>query len=76
MKNWTSLAAFMLILLFAGAADGIMDALGPGWFFALGAAIMGGAWALVKVSLGGHFDIGRTFRRIRKIKTFDKRQNV
>lgn len=49
MKKWTSLAAFMLILLFAGAADGIMDALGLVWFAVAGAVVMGAAWAMVKV---------------------------
>lgn len=50
MKNWTTLAAFMLILLFAGAADGIMEALGLVWFAVAGAAVMGAAWALVEVN--------------------------
>lgn len=48
MKKWTSLAAFVLIFLFAGAADGIMDALWPIWFLAVGAVIMSGAWALIE----------------------------
>lgn len=39
--RWTSFAAFMLILLFAGAADGLMDALGPNVFLAIGALVMG-----------------------------------
>lgn len=59
MKRLTTLAAFMLILLFAGAADGIMDALGPVWFLAVGAVIMGGAWALVEVSLDGWKEVLR-----------------
>lgn len=46
MRRWTSLAAFMLILLFAAAADGLMEALGPTGFLAAGAAVMGTAWAL------------------------------
>ena len=28
-KNWTSLTALLLIPLFAGAADGLMEALNP-----------------------------------------------
>ena len=39
-------AAFLLVLLYAGAADGLMEALGPGWFLAAGAAIMGVARVL------------------------------
>lgn len=42
----TSLAAFMLILLFAGAADGLMDALGPNLFLLVGALVMGLAFYL------------------------------
>lgn len=49
-ERWTSLAAFMLILLFAGAADGLMDALGPAGFLPSGAAVLGAAWALTEVS--------------------------
>lgn len=41
----TSFAAFMMILLFAGAADGLMDALGPNVFLAVGALVMGLACA-------------------------------
>ena len=48
MRRWTSLAALMLILLFAGAADGLMDALGPAGFLAAGAALLGAAWALTE----------------------------
>jgi len=48
-KSWTSLAAFLLILLFASAADGLMDSLGPGRFMAIGLVIMGVAWGLVEV---------------------------
>lgn len=44
--KWTSLAAFMMILLFAAAADGLMDALGPNVFLAVGALVMGLAWIL------------------------------
>ena len=46
MRRWTSLAAFMLILLFAAAADWLMDALGPGLFLAVSTVVMGTAWAL------------------------------
>lgn len=52
-SRWTSLAAFVLTLLFAGGADGLMDALGPALFLAVGAVIMGAACALVEVSLYG-----------------------
>lgn len=38
--RWTSLASFMLVMLFAGAADGLMDALGPAGFFVAGAIVM------------------------------------
>lgn len=48
MRRWTSLAALMLILLFAGAADGLMDALGPLLFCVVGAAVMGATWALTE----------------------------
>lgn len=46
--RWTILAAFMLILLFAGAADGLMDVLGPALFMADGSLVMGLAWVLVR----------------------------
>lgn len=46
--RWTSLAAFLLVLLFAGAADGLMDVLGAVWFLVVGALVMGAAWALVR----------------------------
>ena len=49
MKQWTSLAAFTLILLFAGAADGLMDALGPTGFLCVGSVVLGAVWALVEV---------------------------
>lgn len=45
-KQWISLAAFLALLLFAGAADGLMDALGPTGFAIAGAVVMGGAWRL------------------------------
>lgn len=46
--KWASLAAFMMILLFAAAADGLMDALGANVFLAVGALVMGLAWILVR----------------------------
>lgn len=46
MNRWTSLASFLLVLLFAAAADGLMEALDPVGFLAAGAAVMGAAWAL------------------------------
>jgi len=48
MRRWTSLAAFMLILLFSAAADGLMDVLGPGLFLVVGTVVMGAAWALME----------------------------
>lgn len=45
----TSLAALLLILLIAAAADGIMDAFGPNVFLAAGALVMGLAWRLVEI---------------------------
>lgn len=45
-SRWTSLAAFLLIFLFAGAADGLMDVLGPAGFLAVGTLVMGPAWIL------------------------------
>ena len=48
MRQWTSLAAFLLILLFAGAADGLMDLLGLAGYLAVGSAVMAAAWALVE----------------------------
>lgn len=39
--NWASLAAFLLVFLFASAADGLMDVLGPNVFLAVGALVMG-----------------------------------
>ena len=47
MKRWTSLAAFLLLLLFSGAADGLMEALGLAGFLATGVPVMALAWALV-----------------------------
>lgn len=49
VEQWTSLAALMLVLLFAGAADGLMDALGPAGFLLAGMAVLGVAWALTEV---------------------------
>ncbi len=49
MRRWTSLAALMLVLLFAGSADGLMDALGPTGFPLAGAVILGAAWTLAEV---------------------------
>lgn len=46
--RWTSLAAFLLVFLFASAADGLMDALGPNVFLAVGALVMGLAWILIR----------------------------
>lgn len=53
MRRWTSFAAFMLILLFSAAADGLMDALGPRRFLVVGAVVMGAAWALLDYYNGG-----------------------
>jgi len=50
-KSWTSLAAFLLIMLFASAADGLMEALGLGWFMAVGLVVMGVARGLVEVDV-------------------------
>lgn len=47
--RWTSLAAFLLVFLFAAAADGLMDALGPAGFLAAGALVMGLAWILERM---------------------------
>lgn len=46
--RWESLVAFLLILLFSAAADGLMDVLGPNVFLAVGALVMGLAWILVR----------------------------
>lgn len=40
LSKWTSLMAFVTILLFAGAADGLMDTLGLFWFFAIGSEVL------------------------------------
>lgn len=39
--------AFFLMLLFALAADGLMDVLGPGKFLLAGGVVMGVVWALL-----------------------------
>lgn len=39
-KKVFSFMAFLLLLLFSGAADGLMDALGPARFFAAGVSIL------------------------------------
>lgn len=49
MEKWKSLISFVLILLFASAADSIMDTLGPFLFFGIGIAVMGTAWFLLKI---------------------------
>lgn len=46
MRRWTSLASFLLVFLLAGAADGLMEALGPEGFLAVGTAVLALAWAL------------------------------
>ena len=52
-RRWTSLAGFLLVLLFAGAADGLMDKLGLGRFLAAGLAVLGAAWALGRCGARG-----------------------
>lgn len=46
MRQWTSLASFLLVFLLAGAADGLMEALGPDGFLAVALAVLALAWAL------------------------------
>lgn len=46
--RWTSLAAFLLVFLFASVADGLMDVLGPNVFLAVWVLVMGLAWILVR----------------------------
>lgn len=46
MRRWTSLVSFLLVLLLAGAADGLMEALGPEGFLGVGLAVLALAWAL------------------------------
>lgn len=48
MKSWTSLTAFLLVLLLALFADGLMDKLGPPGFLAVGGAVLALAWGLVR----------------------------
>lgn len=47
VQRWTSLASFLLVLLLAGAADGLMESLGPEGFLAAGLATLALAWALL-----------------------------
>lgn len=47
-RRWTSLASLLLVMLFAAAADGLMDALGPNVFLAVGALVMGAAHILAE----------------------------
>ncbi len=42
----TSLASFLLVLLFAATADGLMEALGPVGFLTVGTVVMGLVWGL------------------------------
>ena len=51
-NRWTSLAAFLALLLYAGAADGLMERLGPAGFAAVGAAVMAAGWRLVRRERG------------------------
>lgn len=53
MKQWTSFVAFLLVLLFALCADGLMDKLGLMGFAAVGLAVLGAAGALVEVGEEG-----------------------
>ena len=48
-SRWTSLAAFLLILLFAGAADGIMEAIGPPGFLLASTVVIGATWVLAEI---------------------------
>ena len=48
MKQWTSLIALWMMLLFAGAADGLMERLGPAGFLAVGLPLMAAAWRLLQ----------------------------
>ncbi len=48
-KSWTSLAAFLLLMLLASAADGLMEAFGPVLFMVIGLAVCGAAWALIEM---------------------------
>lgn len=47
MKQWTSLIALWMMLLFAGAADGLMERLGPAGFLAVGLPLMAAVWRLL-----------------------------
>lgn len=54
MRRWTSLVSFLLVLLLAGAADGLMEALGPDGFMAVGLAVLALAWALSNFTERNH----------------------
>ncbi len=56
-KSWTSLAAFLLVMLLAAMADGLMEALGPWWFLVVSLAALGAAWGLVEAD--GHHSADR-----------------
>lgn len=47
-KDFLSLAAFVLILLFAGAADGIMETIGSFGFTVSAAAVLAVSYVLVR----------------------------
>lgn len=51
-RSWTSLAALVLLLLFAGAADGLMGCLGVVGFAITGITTVGVASALVEQARG------------------------
>lgn len=51
MRRWTSLASFLLVFLLAGAADGLMEALGPEGFLVVGTAVLALAWALTNFNV-------------------------
>lgn len=48
MRRWTSLVSFLLVLLLVGAADGLMETLGPEGFLDVGLAVLALAWELTK----------------------------
>ena len=49
-RQWTSLAAFLALLLFAGAADGLMDQLGLAGFAIASAVVMSTADVLLRTT--------------------------
>lgn len=49
MKRWTSLAAFVSILLFSVVSDSLMEAVGPVKFLLLSAILMGHAWRVLEI---------------------------